>query len=72
MNEPTHSLHAYVRAALRLQGYDFSEERIADIALQFARIESIARTILPPAVDAYAQPDLGPAPVFRPAALIRP
>jgi len=66
MTDSTDSLRSYVRAALELQGYEFSEERIAEITLQFARIESIARVILPPAVDAEALPDLGPAPVFRP------
>jgi hypothetical protein len=66
MTDPIDSLRPYVRAALELQGYEFSEERIAEITLQFARIESIARIILPPAVVADALPDLGPAPVFRP------
>jgi hypothetical protein len=66
MADPTDSLRNYVRAALELQGYDFTEERIAAITLQFARFESIARTILPPALSANAEPDLGPAPVFRP------
>ena len=66
MSDPADSLQTYVRAALELQGYEFSEARIAEITLQFARIESIARTILPPAVDANAEPDLGPAAVFRP------
>jgi hypothetical protein len=72
MTEPTESLRHYVRAALDLQGYELPDDRIAEITLQFARIESIARTILPPAVDAHAGPDLGPAPVFRPGAVIRP
>jgi hypothetical protein len=66
MTDRTGSLPPYVRAALELQGYEFSEERIAEITLQFARIESIARIILPPAVGADALPDPGPAPVFRP------
>ena len=66
MTDPTHSLRAYVRAALELQGYEFGEERIAEITLQFERIESIARTILPPEVGADAEPDRGPAAVFRP------
>jgi hypothetical protein len=66
MTDPTDTLRTYVRAALELQGYEFSEERVAEITLQFARIESIARTILPPTVDANAEPDLGPAAVFRP------
>jgi hypothetical protein len=66
MTDPIDSLRPYVRAALELQGYEFREERIAEITLQFARIESIARIILPPAVGADALPDLAPAPVFRP------
>jgi Protein of unknown function (DUF4089) len=66
MTDPTDKLRTYVRAALELQGYEFDERRIAEITLQFARIEAIARTILPPAVEANAEPDLGPAAVFRP------
>ena len=65
MTEPTDSLRTYVRAALELQGYIFSEERIVEITLQFARIESIARSLLP-AEGIGAEPDLGTAPVFRP------
>jgi Protein of unknown function (DUF4089) len=63
MTDPTDSLRTYVRAALKVQGYEFTEERIAEITLQFARIESIARTILP---DGVSVPDTGTAPVFRP------
>jgi len=63
---PTDALRAYVRAALDMQGYRFSEECVAAITLQFARIESIARTILPPAEELNAITDFGPAPVFRP------
>jgi len=63
---PTDALRAYVRAALDMHGYRFSEECIAEITLQFARIESIARTILPPAEHLDAESDQGPAPVFRP------
>jgi alkylhydroperoxidase family enzyme len=66
MTDSTDALRAYVRAALQVQGYEFNEERIAEITLQFARIEAIARTIHPLAVAADAQPDLGPAAVFRP------
>jgi hypothetical protein len=66
MTGPTHALQAYVRAALDLQGYEFSEERIAEIILQFSRIESIARTLPPLAADGAGEADLGPAPVFRP------
>jgi hypothetical protein len=55
-------LESYVRAALSLQGYAFDEAQIAEIVLQFARLEAIARTVcewpLPFASEA--------APVFRP------
>ena len=63
---PADALQTYVRAALDLQGYRFSEERIGEITLQFARIESIARTILPPAAALDAETGCGPAPVYRP------
>jgi hypothetical protein len=66
MTDPTDSLRSYVRAALELQGYKFTAERIEEITRQFARIESIARTILPPGGGLKAEPDLGTAPVFRP------
>ncbi len=66
MTDPTDSVRPYVRAALELQGYIFSDEHIAEITLQFARIDSIARIILPPALGAEAPSDPGPAPVFRP------
>jgi hypothetical protein len=55
-------LESYVRAALALQGYRFDEAKIAEIAVQFARLEAIAQTVmqwpLPFASEA--------APVFRP------
>jgi hypothetical protein len=55
-------LEAYVRATLALQGYRFDETQIAEIVVQFARLEAIAQTILqwplPPGSEA--------APVFRP------
>ena len=55
-------LEAYVRAALSLQGYAFDEAQIAEIVLQFSRLEAIATTVfdwpLPFASEA--------APVFRP------
>jgi hypothetical protein len=55
-------LESYVRAALELQGYRFGEAQIAEIAVQFARLEAIAQTVfdrpLPFASEA--------APVFRP------
>jgi Protein of unknown function (DUF4089) len=56
------SLESYVRAALALQGYAFDEAQIAEIALQFSRLEAIAQSVfdwpLPFASEA--------APVFRP------
>jgi hypothetical protein len=56
------SLESYVRAALALQGYVFDEAQIAEIVLQFSRLEAIAQTVfdwpLPFASEA--------APVFRP------
>jgi hypothetical protein len=55
-------LESYVRAALSLQGYAFDEAQIAEIVLQFSRLEAIAMTVfewpLPFASEA--------APVFRP------
>ncbi|HTD74076.1 MAG TPA: DUF4089 domain-containing protein [Steroidobacteraceae bacterium] len=56
------SLASYVRAALALQGYAFDEAQIAEIVLQFSRLEAIAQSVfdwpLPFASEA--------APVFRP------
>ncbi|WP_151446009.1 DUF4089 domain-containing protein [Lacisediminimonas profundi] len=52
----------YVRAALRLQGYDFSEERSAEIALQFSRIAGIADSFLDLPLPLEAEQ----AGVFRP------
>lgn len=40
------ALESYVRAALALQGYEFDEAQIAEITLQFARIETMAQIIL--------------------------
>jgi hypothetical protein len=65
MTDPTDSLRTYVRAALELQGYEFSEAHIAEITSEFARFESIARSILP-TEGLRAEPELGTAPVFRP------
>jgi predicted ATPase with chaperone activity len=53
---------AYVRAALTMQGYTFSEERVREIARQFERIESIAATI----ADVEQPVDVESACVFRP------
>jgi Protein of unknown function (DUF4089) len=56
------ALESYVRAALKLDGYTFDEAQIAEIMLQFSRLEAIAQTVfdfpLPFASEA--------APVFRP------
>ncbi|HXP66249.1 MAG TPA: DUF4089 domain-containing protein [Steroidobacteraceae bacterium] len=56
------TLETYVRAALKLQGYAFDEAQIAEIVLQFSRLQAIAQTVfdfpLPFASEA--------APVFRP------
>jgi hypothetical protein len=35
-----------VRAALALQGYEFDAAQIAEITLQFSRIENVAQIIL--------------------------
>ena len=39
-------IEPYVRAALAIQGYQFDEARIAEIVLQFSRIETLAQTFL--------------------------
>jgi hypothetical protein len=63
VNEVTpDSLEAYVRAALALQGYAFDEARIAEIILQFSRIEAMARTVINRPLPFDAQL----APAFRP------
>jgi Protein of unknown function (DUF4089) len=56
------SIEAYVRAALLLQGYEFDEGRVAEIILQFSRIEAIAQTVLQWPLPFSAEA----APVFRP------
>ena len=62
MTNDDKTLESYVRAALKLQGYAFDEAQIAEIALQFSRLEAIAQTVfdfpLPFASEA--------APAFRP------
>jgi 1-carboxybiuret hydrolase subunit AtzG-like protein len=55
-------LEAYVRAALALQGYRFDDAEIAEIVVQFSRLEAIARTIFDWPLPFAA----APAPVFRP------
>jgi Protein of unknown function (DUF4089) len=47
VSEPAiNALESYVRAALALQGFEFDDAQIAEITLQFSRIESIAQIIL--------------------------
>jgi Protein of unknown function (DUF4089) len=55
-------LEAYVRAALALQGYTFDEAEIAEIVMQFSRLEAIARTVFEWPLPFASEP----APVFRP------
>ena len=60
--EREQALEAYVRAALELQGYEFAQARIAEIVLQFSRLEAMLEAMgqcsLPYASEA--------ASVFRP------
>jgi len=56
------ALGSYVRAALALQGYEFDEAQIAEITLQFSRIESIAQIVLDWPLPFASEA----APVFRP------
>ncbi len=62
MTESADSLESYVRAALTLQGYRFDETQIAEIVVQFSRLELIAQTILHQPLPFASQA----APVFRP------
>jgi hypothetical protein len=55
-------LGAYVREALTLQGYAFDEAEIAEIVMQFSRLEAIARTVFDWPLPFASEP----APVFRP------
>jgi hypothetical protein len=59
---PNSSAEEYVRAALALQGYAFDTAQIAEIALQFSRIEAVAHTLLEFPLPWGSQA----APVFRP------
>ena len=56
------NLEAYVRAALRLQGYVFDEARIADVVRHFAHFDATARAFTETALPHT----LEPATVFRP------
>ena len=49
-------------AALVLQGYRFDEAQIAEIVVQFSRLEAIARTVVDWPLPFASEP----APVFRP------
>lgn len=66
MTDPEDPLGSYVRAALTLQGYAFSDECVAEITAQFARIAAIAQTLLPADPALPNAPDRGTAAVFRP------
>jgi len=55
-------LESYVRAALTLQGYHFDEAQIAEIVVQFSRLETIAQTVLQWTLPSASEA----APVFRP------
>jgi hypothetical protein len=59
---PDNPLEAYVRAALVLQGYAFDDAEIAEIVVQFSRLEAIARTVFDWPLPFASEP----APVFRP------
>lgn len=56
------STEVYVRAALALQGYSFDEPQIAEIVLQFSRIEAMAQAVLDWPLPFVSEA----APVFRP------
>jgi hypothetical protein len=66
MSDSMDTLRSYVRTALALQGYAFSEERVAEITVQFARIAAIAEILLPADSKLPDTQDLGTAAVFRP------
>jgi hypothetical protein len=53
---------AYVRAALALERYVFTEAEIADITLQFTRFAEVATAYL----ESPLTRAVLPAPVFRP------
>jgi hypothetical protein len=55
-------LDQYVRAALALQGYTFDDSEVAEIVVQFSRLEAISRTVFDWPLPFAAEP----APVFRP------
>jgi hypothetical protein len=55
-------IEAYVKAALAIQGYDFSEARIADVVQHFTRIEQLSRVVR----DAAVPLETDSAPIFKP------
>jgi Protein of unknown function (DUF4089) len=55
-------LEPYVRAALALQGYTFGDGEIAEIVMQFSRLEAIAQAVFDWPLPFASEP----APVFRP------
>jgi hypothetical protein len=55
-------LESYVRATLALQGYVFDDAVIAEIVMQFSRLEAIAQTLFDWPLPFASEP----APVFRP------
>jgi hypothetical protein len=55
-------LEPYVRATLALQGYVFDDAVIAEIVMQFSRLEAIAQTLFDWPLPFASEP----APVFRP------
>ncbi len=59
---PNSATETYVRAALALHGYVFDEAQIAEIVLQFSRIEALAQAVLELPMPLASQA----APVFRP------
>jgi hypothetical protein len=58
---PDNPLEPYVRAALALQGYTFDDAEIAEIVVQFSRLEAISRTVFDWPLSFASEP----APVFR-------
>ena len=55
-------IEAYVKAALAIQGYTFSEVRTADVVQHFTRIEQLSR----PVREADLPPEQDGAPIFTP------
>jgi hypothetical protein len=66
MSESLDTLRGYVRSALALQGYTFTDAQVAEITAQFARIAAVADSMLTPDSIPPAGQDRGTAPVFRP------